>query len=150
MRRKPLLITLAIALLIGGSIGGWILTQPKQSTTPADTTYPVAVTKLDKTPKQLTDAQLAMIKSYVSATVTAKHGEGSYDATYREGSYKRTVTPQGGIITTVLIDVASTKETYLVTWTGGDNDRNSTSYVRCAPEADQYTHPSACKELADD
>lgn len=149
MRRKAVIILILVITAI--SIGAfWFVSQQSDTPKIAEDNSPVKVSNLDKTPTKLTDNQTAMVKSYVSNMVVTKHGEGNYTATFRDGSYNRTVTSQGGIITTLLVDVVETKETYLVTWTGGDNATNSTSYVRCAPESDQIVHPSVCKELAND
>ena len=150
MRLKNILIILVILLIIGGAVVIWLVSQSEKKTQSTTDSYSVEVKNLESSDLTLTDAQKTMVKTYVSSTVTAKHGEGEYEATYREGSYKRTVNPQGGIINTALVDVSSPKETYLVTWTGGDNDPYGTSYVRCAPETDQLVHPSICKELAND
>jgi hypothetical protein len=150
MRLRNILILFAVLLIIGGAVAAWMLIQSEKKPQSTTDSYPVEVKNLESSDLSLTDAQKTMVKSYVSSTVTAKHGEGEYEATYREGSYKRTVNAQGGIINTALVDVNTPKETYLVTWTGGDNDPYGTSYVRCAPEADQIVHPSTCKELAND
>lgn len=149
MRHKATIILVLVITML--SIGVfWFTSQRSDTPKTAEDNSPVKISDLDKTPTKLTDNQMAMVKSYVSSKVVSKHGEGSYTATFRNGSYNRTVTPQGGIITTLLVDVTETKETYLVTWTGGDNATNSTSYVRCAPESDQIVHPSVCKEIAND
>jgi hypothetical protein len=149
MRRKAVLIIVLIITVIGIGIF-WFASQRSDVPKTIEDNSPVKVSNLDRTPTKLTDNQAAMIKASVSNMVVTKHGQSSYTATFRDGSYNRTVTSQGGIITTLLVDVAEIKETYLVTWTGGDNATNSTSYVRCAPESDQIVHPSVCKELAND
>lgn len=153
MRRGKLVIIIILLILAIGAAALWLLksTTPPKASTEEKTSYPVEIGNLETSGLQLSETRMTMIKSYVSSAVTAKHGEeGVYQATYRQKSYKRLVTPQGTIVNTVLVDVASTKETYLVTWTGGENDSHGTSYIRCAPEADQFVHPSVCKELADD
>lgn len=150
IRRKGLLFAVLIAIIAVGGGVFWFISQQSGAPKTTEDNSPVKVSNLDKTPTKLTDNQTAMVKSYVSDMVVAKHGQGTYTATFRDGSYNRTVTQDGGIITTLLVDVAETQETYLVTWTGGDNATNGTSYVRCAPESDQMVHPSVCKELTDD
>lgn len=150
MQIKKLPTILIALLVIAGAIAAWVLTQRPKATSIPSSSYAAEVKNLESPKLKLTEAQKTMIKSYISSTLVAKYGEGKYEATYREGSYIRTVTPEGGIISNALIDVAAKKETYRVTWTGGDNDPYGTSYVRCAPESDQLVHPSICKELAND
>lgn len=146
---KILIAFILLTIAVGATVAIAVMNQQSKTPSPSDS-YAADVKNLESPSLKLTDSKKKMIKSYVSSTLVAKYGEGTYDATYREGSYLRTVTPQGGIISTALIDVPAKKETYLVTWTGGDNDPYGTSYVRCAPESDQLVHPSTCKELAND
>lgn len=148
--RKQLLIILAIIVLVVGGGITWAVMRKKATPTVAKPSYSVSVKGMDSTPTPLSDTTKQMVQSYIDAQLTAKHGPGTYQAAIRQGSYKRVITPEGGIITTMLVDVSSTKETYLFTRTGGDNSQYGTSYVRCAPEGQQMVHPSLCKDMSDD
>ena len=151
MTRRKFIIIIVILILVGAGVVAWAALRPRETPPEAnEPTYAATISNLDTTSTNLPQKRIDMIKNYVSAMVVAKYGDGKYDAVYRDGSYKRTVTPQGGIVSTALIDVTTTKETYLVTWTGGENDTHGTSYARCAPEADQLVQPSVCKELSND
>lgn len=150
MKINKILIGFILLTIIIGAAAVFVVVSRQSKTPSPSESYAADVKNLESPNLKLTDTKKKMIKSYVSSTLVAKYGEGTYEATYREGSYLRTITPQGGIISTALIDVPAKKETYLVTWTGGDNDPYGTSYVRCAPESAQLVHPSTCKELAND
>lgn len=149
-RKQLLTLFIAIVLIIAGVVVYNVLHAKKEPKTESAPSKSLTVNGLDSTPTPLSDTTKQMIQTYVDAQLTAKHGKGIYTASIRDNSYKRIVTPQGGIVTTLLIDVPSTQETYKFTRTGGDNDQYGTSYVRCAADDQQMVQPSKCKDQSDD
>ena len=151
--RKQLIAALIVILML---IGGFIAYSAPHSkkTVPApkvSTTNSKSIEGLDNSKNfPVSDLTKSMIQDYLTGTVSAKHGKTAYSAVMRNGSYSRTVTPDGGIITTVLVDVLPFKETYLFYRTGSDSSQYSTAQLRCAPEADQLVHPSVCKDASND
>ena len=151
--RKQLIAALIILLmLIGGFIAYNALHSRKTAPTPkASTTDSTSVKGLDDSKNfPISDVTKTMIQTYLTGTVSAKHGKTAYSAVARNGSYSRTVTPDGGVLTTVLVDVLPFKETYLFYRTGSDSSQYGTAQLRCAPEADQLAHPSVCKDASND
>lgn len=151
MNTKKIVITTSLLLLLaGGSVLAYFLLHKPAKKAPATQQPTSQVSGLDSTPTPLSNDTKSMVQTYVDTTLETKHGKGEYPASFRAGSYKRVVTPDGGIIMTLLVDVPQTKETYLFTKTGADNSPIGTSYLRCAPEADQLVHPSVCKDIGND
>lgn len=150
-RKQLLAVLIVILMLIGGAIAYNALHPKKVPAVKVTTTASSSIKGLDVSKNfPISDVTKKMIETYLNGTVGAKHGKATYSAVAREGSYNRTVTPDGGIITTVLIDVQPFKETYLFYRTGSDSSQYSTSQLRCAPEAEQIVHPSKCKDASND
>ncbi|GEM_PF-1962486 len=150
--RKLILIILVILFIGGAGLTVFLQVHKNQAAVSKKDTAPthsVATTGLSKTPVKLPDSVVSLIESSVDTVVTTRHGSGTYTATYRDGSYIRKVYPSGTILTTLLIDVKQTKETYLFTRTGSDDAQASTSYIYCAPDSQQMVYPSICKDPAE-
>lgn len=145
---RPVWLILGVLVLVGLGVGITVKLLHKPAQQSGDPAYHVQTKGLTSTPTPLTDNTMTLIKQSVDRVVTTKHGQGTYTATYRNGSYQRMVYPNGAISMSVLIDVAETHETYKFTRTGGDNGP-STTYTHCAPDDQQMVHPSVCKDPAE-
>jgi hypothetical protein len=151
--RKQLIAAFIVILLIIGGIITYTVLQSKKDTAkkaPAVTTSKTIQGLDDKKDFPLPDTTIQMVESYINSAMTAKHKNSTYTAKVRSGSYNQTVTPEGGTITSLLVDVMPFKETYSFYRTSGSDPQFSTSSLRCAPEAQQIVHPSVCKDLSND
>lgn len=150
--RKQLIAALLVLLLSISGVITYSVLQSKKSHQVVDTPVDTAVIKgLDnKKNFPLSSVTQKMVETYLIGTLKDKHGSRTYTATVRGGSYDRVVTPQGGIIVSLLVDVAPFNETYLFYRTGDDNATMVSSQLRCADEADQMVQPSKCKDKTND
>lgn len=148
--RKAILVILALLVLGGTGIGIYSYLQhskAQKETKQEIKKEPIKGVDSLSISSDIKDA----INRYATGTLTAVYGKGTYDISVRDNSYQRSVTPEGSVVTEVLLDVPEKKSTYLYTQvTSGVNPAYGTSYLRCAPESEQLVKPSVCKDVAND
>jgi hypothetical protein len=139
MYRKQIILFVVIIGILVGSIILYLSLRTEKPTpvmkTPTVTLRAPATLPASLKQKVINNTEKIMIR---------KHGEGTYTATVREGSYKREADQYGVLITNMLIDISETKETYHYSQMGGDDSSRAVEQLVCAVEADQAAHPSTC------